>query len=327
MSRKILSNVDLAQNELQNARVQNLASAPGSPVTGQVWFNTTTGKIEYRGTSATIDPTARANHTGTQLAATISDLATTVQGYRLDQFAAPTSSLTVNAQRITNVAAPTAASDAANKSYVDGLVNGIDWKPSVRVATTANIALSGTQTIDSVAVNVGDRVLVKNQTTASQNGVYVVAAGAWTRAADADVSTLTSGASFMVTDDAGSQKNTQWQLSTDDPITVGSTALSFVQIGGGTSYTPGTGISIVGNVISTDSAVVVRKFAATFGDGTTTTFAVAHGLGTLDVTVGVYQVADGAEVECEVTRTNSSTVTLAFVVAPTSNSLRVVVHG
>ena len=99
---------------------------------------------------------------------------------RLDQLAAPTAAVALNSQRITGLADPTAAQDAATKNYVDLTVQGLDPKASVKAASTANIAsLSGTMTIDGVALSAGDRVLVKDQTTTSANGVYVVAAGAW----------------------------------------------------------------------------------------------------------------------------------------------------
>ena len=91
---------------------------------------------------------------------------------------------------LTNVGTPSSNSDAANKSYVDGLIAGLnslfDSKPSVKAATTANITLSGTQTIDGVSLSVGDRVLVKDQTTAANNGIYLVASGSWTRVTDMD---------------------------------------------------------------------------------------------------------------------------------------------
>ncbi|MFM8446874.1 MAG: hypothetical protein ACKN92_01705, partial [Candidatus Nanopelagicaceae bacterium] len=74
---------------------------------------------------------------------------------------------------------PTNALHAVTKQYADQLRQGIDAKQSCKVATTTNITLTGTQTIDSIALSVGDRVLVKNQATASQNGIYVVASGAW----------------------------------------------------------------------------------------------------------------------------------------------------
>lgn len=93
---------------------------------------------------------------------------------------------------------PVSSLGAATKQYVDALVNGIQWKAPARVATTTNITLSGTQTIDGVAAIVGDRVLVKNQSTASDNGIYIVDSGSWTRAADADTFQELLGAVCLV---------------------------------------------------------------------------------------------------------------------------------
>lgn len=326
MSRKFLVPIDLVQNELQNARVQNLASDPGSPVAGQVWYNTTANALKYRSNSANIDPLSRATHTGTQAASTISDMAATVQAYRLDQFAAPTAPVSANGQKITNLGTPTLATDACTKGYADALANGTDWKASVRAVAASNITLSATQTVDGVALIAGDRCAVVGQSTASQNGIYIVAAGAWTRAADADVGTLTANAAFFV-EEGTTNADTQWRLTTNNPITVGTTSLAFAQIGAGTSYTNGTGISIGGSVISLDTAVAVRKFAGTVGDGSATSIAVTHGLGTLDVTVAVFEVSGGAEVECDVVHNSTSQVTLAFSTAPANGAIRVVVHG
>jgi len=129
---------------------------------------------------------------------------------------------------------PTLSTHLATKSYVDSIGQGLDPKNAVRAATTANITLAGIQTIDGVALNSGDRVLVKNQTTASQNGIYVAASGSWTRATDFDgtpANEVTSGAYTFVT--AGTlYGSTGWVLTTDDPITVGTTALTFTQFNG-----------------------------------------------------------------------------------------------
>lgn len=171
---------------------------------------------------------ARANHTGTQTAATISDFDTQVRTSRLDQMAAPTASVSANSQKITNVGAPTLDTDAANKIYVDNAVQGIDGKASVRVATTANITLSAAQTIDGVAVVVGDRVLVKNQTTANQNGVYLVAAGAWTRATDADAWAELQSA-YVFVEQGTTQADTGWTCTADAGGTLGTTSVSWVQ--------------------------------------------------------------------------------------------------
>lgn len=326
MSKKILVNLDLVQNELQNTRVQNLAAPPGSPVTGQIWYNTTSGRFEFRGAASTIDPTARANHTGTQLAATVSDFDTQVRTSRPDQMAAPTADVSFNGQKATNLGAPVSANDAVRLTDLQAVQNGTDWKVSVRAATTVNIILSGLQTLDDISLIAGERALVKNQTLPAANGIYLVASGAWTRTADATTGTLSSGAATFI-EEGTTQADTQWILTTNDPIVVGTTAITFAQFGSSTSYTGGTGISVVGSVISIDTAVVVRKFAATIGDGAATSIVVTHSLGTKDITTSIRQVSDDVSVECDWASTSTTQTTYTFAIAPALNELRVVIHG
>ena len=160
--------------------------------------------------------------------------------------------------KLTNLATPTQDSDAATKQYVDLAVQGLDAKQSVVAGTTGNITLSGTQTIDGVTVESGDRVLVKDQTNAAENGIYVAAAGAWARAADADGNPdgeVTSGMFTFVAEGTVNQ-STGYVLITPDPIVVGTTELTFTQFSGAGSAVAGTGIEINGNVISVDPAVL-----------------------------------------------------------------------
>lgn len=335
MANVFLAPLDLALNEIRNFVFHKLASRPGSPVVGESIYNTTNSRYEFFDGSGwqIFDPTAdraRANHTGTQLAATISDFDTQVRVSRLDQMAAPTASVSLNNQKITNLLDPTAAQDSATKSYVDAARAGLDLKDSVRAATTANITLSGTQTIDGVAVIAGDRVLVKNQTTGSQNGIYVVAAGAWARSTDADANAeVTAGMATFVSEGTANG-NTQWVLTTDDPITVGTTALTFTQAAGGTSYTAGTGITLTGNAIAQDTAngYGVRKFSIDVGDGAATSIVVTHNFGTRDVQVQLYRTTTPWDtVTPDFQRTTTNTVTLVFTTAPTAAQYRAVVVG
>jgi hypothetical protein len=129
------------------------------------------------------------------------------------------------------VADGAAAGDAVNKGQLDAVANGLDWKASVRAATTANITLSGAQTIDGVSVIAGDRVLVKDQSTGSQNGIYVAAAGAWSRSTDADANAeVTAGLSVFVTEGTANG-DAAFVLTTNDAIVVGTTALAFSRVG------------------------------------------------------------------------------------------------
>lgn len=171
----------------------------------------------------------------TLTAAKISDFDTQVRTSRLDQLTAPTGSLSLNSQKLTNLATPTLDTDATTKAYVDALAQGLTWKASVRAATTANITLSGAQTLDGVAVIAGDRVLVKDQSTASANGLYVVAAGAWARATDADVSAEVPAGLAVFVSEGTANGDKAWVLTTNAPITLGSTSLAFAQMTGSAS--------------------------------------------------------------------------------------------
>jgi len=163
----------------------------------------------------------------------------------------------VSSKKITSVANPAASTDAANKSYVDSVAQGLDIKPSVKVATTANITLSGTQTIDGIVLVASDRVLVKDQTTGTQNGIYVVAAGAWTRATDMAAGSDASGA-FTFVQYGTSLADTGW-VQTADPAVVGTDALVWTQFSGAGTYSAGNGLSLTGSTFAIDTNITVDK--------------------------------------------------------------------
>ena len=154
---------------------------------------------------------------------------------------------------ITGLASPTNDSDAATKGYVDALAQGIDAKASVVVATTANITLSGTQTIDGVAVSVGDRVLVKDQSTASQNGIYLCASSTWTRTTDAD-SWTELVAAFTFVEKGTSNSDSGWICTVDAGGTLGSTSVTFAQFSGAGQITAGDGLTKSGNTLNVGTA-------------------------------------------------------------------------
>lgn len=197
----------------------------------------------------------------TLTASKISDFDTQVRTSRLDQMAAPTSAVSMNNQKITNLADPTSGKDAVTKDYADNLRAGLLVKDPVRVATTANITLSGTQTIDGVAVVVGDRVLVKNQTTASQNGVYVVASGAWSRSMDADTSSEVKAGLCVWVNEGTTNGDSRWVLTTNDPITLDTTALTFTKDFQASDIVAGAGLTKSGNqldVVGTANRITVN---------------------------------------------------------------------
>ena len=182
----------------------------------------------------------------------ISDFDTGVRTNRLDQMSAPTGNVDINSNELTNVSDPTSAQSAATKVYVDAVKTGLDVKDSVKVATTANITLSGTQTIDGVAVSADERVLVKNQSTGSQNGIYDCKAGAWARSSDFDANSEVTSGAFVFVEQGTANADSGFVLTTDGSITVGTTALSFTQFSGAGQITAGDGLQKSGNTLSAD---------------------------------------------------------------------------
>lgn len=152
--------------------------------------------------------------------------------------------------KLTNAADPVSGSDGATKQYVDNVVQGLAPKGSVRVMTSANIALTGTQTIDGVALSVGDLVLVTAQSTGSQNGPYVVASGAWTRALNFDAPNDAIKGAYWLVDEGTSFGGTGWLLGNAAGYVIGTDALTFVQTFGPGDIVAGAGISRTGNTFN-----------------------------------------------------------------------------
>ena len=205
-----------------------------------------------------------------------------------------TGAIAMGTNKITGLGTPTDATDAATKSYVDSAAQGIDWKASVRAATTTNVTLASDlengDTLDGVTLATGNRVLVKNQSTGSENGIYVVkASGAPDRSTDADTDAeLTSN--FAVFVEEGTVNADQgYVLTNDGAITVGTTALTFTQFtglgqvvagdglsktGNTLNVTAGTGISITGDAVTNDGVLSItgttNQISASASTGTIT---------------------------------------------------------
>jgi hypothetical protein len=230
--------------------------------TGQLWFNTTSKFFKgYDGTNkfsllrdnlaATVTGVFTFNpSTGSVPFVLDSGMTSVVTYFNADQVdgydaaeAATASTLAArDASGSLTVATPSSDGHAATKAYVDSIAAGQDWKDSCRVATTANITLSGTQTIDGVSVVADDRVLVKDQTTGSENGLYVCAAGAWSRASDADADAeVTSGLTTFI-EEGTANAGAGFTLTTSGTIVVGTTSLTFTKTSGGSVYGAGNGM-------------------------------------------------------------------------------------
>ena len=336
--------------------------AHAMPSFGGVTAQTTFGGSSANGTSTSV---ARADHThGTP---THDNAAHAL--INLSALAAPTADVSMGNYKLTSLATPVASTDAANKQYVDDVAQGLNIHAASYAATTANLNATydngtsgvgatltnaGTQaafSTDGVSPSLNARILVKNQTTTSQNGIYTLTTVGsvstnWvlTRATDFDTAAEMAGGDFTFVDAGSTLANTGWVM-VDEVTTVGTDPITFQQFSGAGTYTASNGVQLVGSNFSgvvvsggglsvgssgfdIDSAVVVKKYAASVGDGTATSYTVSHNLGTKDVTVAVYDnSAPYAEVICDVQHTSTTAITLLFSVAPTSNQYRVVVHG
>ena len=165
---------------------------------------------------------------------------------------------------------PVSALQLATKQYVDAVAQGLDPKASCVAATTANITLSGTQTIDGVALIAGDRCLVKDQTLSQNNGIYLVAAGAWTRATDMDTWLEVPGA-FTFIEQGTAYADTGWVCTSNAGGTLGTTPITWVQFAGVGSYTAGTGLTLTGTQFSiTNTAVTAAAYGSATQVGTFT---------------------------------------------------------
>lgn len=251
--------------------------------------------------------------------------------------------------RPTNLPNAAGSTDAVPFGQLKALLEGNNWKDNVRVASTTNINLAAPgATIDTITMVANDRFLAKDQTTQSQNGIYIWngAAVAATRAADADTFDELESAVVRVDGEAGaSNGGTKWAQTQVNGV-IGTNNVIFVSDSGSAPAASETtsGIAEIATQAETDAGtddlrmITPLKFknskffnkmgVATIGDGSATSFVLTHNLNTRDVIVQVFRnSAPYDSIECDQERTSVNTVTLKFLTAPASTAYRAVVSG
>jgi hypothetical protein len=374
---------DFLKIPVRQFRVEVDSVAPADPSVGQFWTDTssTPAKVKWwdgvkwvnaDGTSIpagfitdnlinaaagiqlsklATDPLARANHTGTQPAATISDFDSQVRSSRLDQMSSPTNNVDVNGVRFTNLAAPVAPGDAANKAYVDNARAGISVKDPVRVVVQGDVNISTPgASLDGVAMNAGDRVLLANQNNGTQNGIWVWngPSTAMTMPEDADgAGDIPDGSIVAVAE--GTSANYQYMQEGSSGGTPGSWTQDWrVFAIGGQTYTAGNGLLITGTEFRLDAPVTVAnggtgaatpvqaranlgaltKYVGDLGAFSAgVTYTINHGLNTSDVGVWFRTTDDNRVIDIDWAATGANTVAVYPDVSMQAGSLRAVVVG
>jgi len=249
--------------------------------------------------------------------------------------------------RILNLPDPTSAQEPATKNYVDSLVEGLNWKDNVRAASTSNVNINSPgSTIDGVTLNVGDRILLKDQTNPKENGIYIFngATNPLTRAPDANTASELINA-IVIVDEGTSNAGTAWRqvnvissLGTDDVVfqpfvtttpDATTTTAGKIRIATQSEVDAGT----VDNAAVTPYTLnnwskAPKRYVATIGDTTNTSYTITHNLGTRDVAVSVFNNSGNYDdVEVEVRRPTVNTVEIRLSAPPGNNALRVVIVG
>lgn len=270
----LLTNLNLTQNELQNAVIQNLAMAPSSPSTGQIYIDTSgtpvltywdgTAWITVGAGGGSVNSVTAADSTiivgGTSTDPTLKVATGGVNDAQIaaganiayNKLATPTTAVSFGNQLLNNVATPTSSTDAATKGYVDSAIEGLNPKAAVIAASTANISLSSApSSLDGVTLSASNRVLLKNQTNSYDNGIYIFTStgSALTRSTDMNAWSEVP-ASYVWVEEGSTNADIGYVCTSDPGGTLGSTAITWVQFASATALSASAPLSITSNTIS-----------------------------------------------------------------------------
>jgi hypothetical protein len=348
---------DYENNHLLNARMQEVSGLPSATAGNAGWFlyNSLTGRAYYStGVSwewiATNSDAlngqngayylARANHTGNQLASTISNFVATVLAQPINTLAAAIGPIDAGNQRIINGAPGSGLTDFATVGQVTDIANNLGFR-LVRGASTANVSLAtgNGSTMDGLTLLTNDLVLLKDQTTPAENGIYIVNATTKTRATSADTAAELPPGTIVVVAEGTANHDKMFMMTTDKGYVMGTDPIVFSAYGTAPNpYTAGNGIGIVGNVVSAvagtgitvgvggiavDPAVVSRHFELDLPAPTSgTSITVTHSLNRRPVPLAVMESSSGDLVYCGVNYPDANNVILDFAIAPTASQYR-----
>jgi hypothetical protein len=249
-------------------------------------------------------------------------------------------------QVASNAADGSNPTDLVTKQQLDAALVGLSWKsPGARAATTTNgtlaTAFAAGQTIDGIVLATNDRILIKDQTTQTENGLYKVnASGVPTRTTDADSTSELNGAAILVTSGT-TNADKAWTQSTDNP-TIGVSNIVWAPLGGGTLPTAGAGLTLTGSTLDVVAAsgggltvnandmqvdATVTRIQTFSTHASATSIAITHTLGKQFIHAAVFITATGERIWPGEVATSSTVYTFSFGVAPTLNTLTFVLEG